>query len=290
MKQITTRKRNSRPSGAPRLALLVVALIVVVGAATYLARVGGDERGGAPHLPGDERQDAAPPEDAPHTATNTGSIAAVKSGTTSSPPTAAASTNDYVRKPGQMMTDDGRILTFPAPKPGEFRTVHSHGKIYKCDSEGNWEDVTPKPIFDNSFEECLVGLSVEGGSFIPGMLMGLDEATVRKMLEKPVVIAEDDPEDVVAKKEAVAEMKSIILDYMDEGGSFDQFVLDMHAFTSQERMLRGKGLVRLSELIRAGQLEEARAYLETYNDVLSKQGFSPMKLPPFLSEALGGAK
>ena len=74
----------------------------------------------------------------------------------------------FVKKPGTMQTPDGRVLTFPVPAPGEFRTVHSHGAVYKCDHEGNWVDITPKPVFDNAFEENLIGMNLQNGSFILG--------------------------------------------------------------------------------------------------------------------------
>ena len=67
----------------------------------------------------------------------------------------------FVKKPGTMQTPDGRVLTFPVPAEGEFRIVHSHGAVYKCDHEGNWIDITPKPVFDNAFEENLIGMNLQ---------------------------------------------------------------------------------------------------------------------------------
>ena len=112
----------------------------------------------------------------------------------------------FVKRPGAMQLPDGRILTFKPPKEGEFRIVHSHGSTYKCDHLGNWEDVTPKPVFDNAFEETLVGLATTG-NFIPGMLMGIDYDYAIKMLTKPVVGTPDAPNAIVVKKEAVAAAK-----------------------------------------------------------------------------------
>lgn len=196
-------------------------------------------------------------------------------------------TKNYVKKPGQMLLPEGRILTFPPPKEGEYRIVHSHGKQYKCDSEGNWEDITPKPIFDNSFEESLIGLSVDGGAFIPGMLIGLDKDAVNELLHRDVVINEDDSEDVVAKKEAVAQMKGVILDYIDNGGTFDQFVMEIRALSTQERSLKTKALRQIVALYKEGKYQEAQKYREDFDAVLSEQGFSPVKLPTHIRKALG---
>ena len=280
-----SRRRHSRknsPHHVPTIVAIVVLCVAGVFCAKYLKRPAGEPSAPKVELP------AHQPIQSTESLTNLVPPQATTNlqpsiSSTSSP----SATNTFVKRPGTMQLPSGKVLTFPPPKEGEFRIVHSHGKMYKCDSEGNWEDVTPKPIFDNSFEECLVGLSVDGGSFIPGMLMGLDEDSVRKMLEKQIVINEDDGEDVVAKKEAVAQMKAVILDYMDGGGKFDDFVMEMYQFSAQERTLKGKGLKRLSELIREGNIDAARAYRDTYDEVLSKQGFSPLKLPKGLREALG---
>ncbi len=194
---------------------------------------------------------------------------------------------DYVKKPGQMQLPDGRILTFPVPAEGEYRIVHSHGAMYKCDHLGNWEDVTPKPIFDNAFEENLVGLSVEGGSFIPGMLMGLDPKGVEEMLNKPVTVNPDDPEDVVEKKRAVAEMKGMILEYLRQGGTFDQFVMMMREATVQERKAKGTAMRDIVTLLKEGRTEDAAFYRKALDEQLKKEGMPPLKLPSHLDAALG---
>lgn len=284
---VTSSRRHSRqnsPHHVPTVVAIIVLCVAGVFCAKHLKRPAGEPS--APKVEPPVPQPIQPVESltnvvSPQATTNL--QPSTSSASTSSP----SATNTFVKRPGTMQLPSGKVLTFPTPKEGEFRIIHSHGKMYKCDSEGNWEDVTPKPIFDNSFEECLVGLSVDGGSFIPGMLMGLDEDSVRKMLEKQIVINEDDGEDVVAKKEAVAQMKAVILDYMDGGGKFDDFVMEMYQFSAQERTLKGKGLKRLSELIREGNIDAARAYRDTYDEVLSKQGFSALKLPKGLREALG---
>lgn len=183
------------------------------------------------------------------------------------------------------MLPSGKVLTFKPPAPGSFRIIHSKGRQYKCDSEGNWEDITPQPIFDNYFEENLIGLSVEGGTFIPGMLMGYEEEDVISMLKRPVEIKEGDDETVVAKKEAVAEMKTIILDYIQQGGTFDQFVTEMRAFTVNERNIKGLALKRIASLYNQGKLEEAQAFLKTFDDILQQDGFSPLRLPPKMRAA-----
>ena len=201
-----------------------------------------------------------------------------------------AKTNGWQKAPGKMLTEDGRELTFPVPKPGEFRIVHTHGKMYKCDSEGNFIDITPKPIFDNSFEECLVGMAVEGGSFIPGMLMGHDEKEVRSMLTKVVSISPDDPPDVAEKKEAVAYLKADMLDYMNNGGKFDDYVMEMRKQSVHERGLKSQAMKDIVGMLKKGDSATAAAYCDKVNELFNKQGMKPLKLPSHINSVLDDAR
>lgn len=192
---------------------------------------------------------------------------------------------EYVKRPGAMQLPDGRVLTFKPPKEGEFRIVHSHGSTYKCDHLGNWEDITPKPVFDNSFEETLVGMATTG-NFIPGMLMGIDYDTAIKMLTKPVVINEDDSEDVVAKKEAVAQAKEAILDYMKDGASLDEFVMEMRKQVVREKLIRGMALKEIVASLKDGRVQDAADMRDAANKMLEKNSLPALKLPAHIENAI----
>ena len=191
----------------------------------------------------------------------------------------------FEKRPGAMQLPDGRVLTFSPPKEGEFRIVHSHGSTYKCDHLGNWEDITPKPIFDNSFEETLVGLATTG-NFIPGMLMGIDYDDAIKMLTKPVVVNPDDPEDVVAKKEAVAAAKEAILDYMKDGASLDEFAMEMRKQVVKERFIRGMALKEIVASLKEGRAQDAADMRDAANNMLEKDNLRPINLPAHIEQAI----
>lgn len=198
-----------------------------------------------------------------------------------------AKTNGYVKAAGKMLTDDGRTLSFEAPKEGEFRTVYSHGKVYQCDSNGNFEDVTPKPIFKTAFENNLVGMAVEGGFFMPGMLTGYNQDEIAALLVKKVEISPDDPPDVVAKKEAVAALKQDIMDYIKAGGTFDEYVTEMRAQTVRERSLKTEGLKEIVKMLKDGDAEGAAMFRKKFDELAAKQGMRPLKLPSRIADALG---
>ena len=197
----------------------------------------------------------------------------------------------FVKKPGTMQTPDGRVLTFPVPAPGEFRTVHSHGAVYKCDHEGNWVDITPKPVFDNAFEENLIGMNLQNGSFIPGMLMGLDKAEVMKMLRKPVTINPDDSEEVIRKKTAAAEVKELALDYMETtGASFDEFVMEMRKTATIQKGLTASTLKDIVGFLKKGDAKSAALYRDTLNQKFRELGLPDAKIPKHINDIIDAHK
>jgi hypothetical protein len=190
-----------------------------------------------------------------------------------------------------MQTPDGRVLTFPVPAPGEFRTVHSHGAVYKCDHEGNWVDITPKPVFDNAFEENLIGMNLQNGNFIPGMLMGLDKAEVMKMLRKPVTINPDDSEEVIRKKTAAAEVKELALDYMETtGASFDEFVMEMRKTATIQKGLTASTLKDIVGFLKKGDAKSAALYRDTLNQKFRELGLPDAKIPKHINDIIDAHK
>jgi hypothetical protein len=268
---------------------LVIAVLAVFGIAIYLLRDG--------HAPSQPPQPAGETEtkaEAPSAeAEPSETIVPSEPSTLDAQPSGGtvteskvAQTNEYVKKPGQMKLPNGRVLTFKPPEEGHTTKVISNGHIYECDSEGNYKEVTPPPIFDNRFENQLVGLSLSDGTFMPGMLKNHSEEEIMAMLKKQVVINEDDSDEVKTKKEAVAEMKGIILDYIAQGGTFDQFVDEMHSFAREERRLKSKAYKRILADIKEGKIEEARKFREEYDSILEKNGYSKLTIPRILAEEL----
>lgn len=198
-------------------------------------------------------------------------------------------TNAYVKKPGQMMLPDGRILTFKPPEKGMTKKVFVSGLVYECDSEGNFKDITPPEAFDNPFENMLVGLSIPDGKFIPGLLQGYAPNDIIAILKKEVVINPDDSEDIKLKKQAVAEMKKVILEYIDGGGTFDQFVSEMAEFAERERIIKRKGIHRILTLINEGRADEAKKFKAEIDQMLVDQEFSTITLPKPIQDALDHA-
>lgn len=190
----------------------------------------------------------------------------------------------FVKKPGSLQLPDGQVLTFPVPKPGETRKVYAHGRTYECDHEGNFRDITPRKLFKTAFELNFLGLAQEGKPYIPAFLTGLDEADVRRMLLKNYEkIGDETPEEMAALK-AYDDMRCAALEYMDQGGKFDDFVAEYAAFDKDQRLSRAMCVGEVMKLYREGKIQDAFETAIAANKLMEKKGFKPIILPPRVAD------
>jgi hypothetical protein len=190
----------------------------------------------------------------------------------------------FVKKPGSLQLPDGQVLTFPVPKPGETRKVYAHGRTYECDHEGNFRDITPRKLFKTAFELNFLGLAQEGKPYIPAFLTGLDEADVRRMLLKNYEkIGDETPEEMAALK-AYDDMRCAALEYMDQGGKFDDFVAEYAAFDKDQRLSRAMCVGEVMKLYREGKIQDAFETAIAANKLMEKKGFKPIRLPPRVAD------
>ena len=191
----------------------------------------------------------------------------------------------YVKRPGQMQLPNGKILTFPPPKDGEIRKVYANGRMYECDHLGNFKDVTKRKLFKTAFELNFLAFAQEGKPYIPVFLKGLEDDEVKKMLLKNYTPIGDETEEEWAELKAYDNMRCAALDYMDQGGKFDDFVDEYAKFDRKQRETRAMGLREIMTLYKEGKVEEAKQMAEAANKLMEKQGFKPVQLPPHIQEA-----
>lgn len=192
---------------------------------------------------------------------------------------------EYVKRPGQLQLPNGKILTFPPPKEGETRKVYAFGHMYECDHEGNFKDLTERKLFHTAFEGNFLALATQESSFIPAFLTGLDESEVRAILSKEYVPIGDETEKELEKIKAYKDMQRAVLEYMNQGGSFDDFVNDMAQHVKTERKTRAMALREVMMLYKAGKISEAKEMAQAADILTDKKGFKPIKLPPHVVEA-----
>ena len=203
------------------------------------------------------------------------------------PPPATNAPPPFVKRPGALQLPDGKVLTFPAPKEGEIRKVYAYGHMYECDHEGNFRDVTKRQLFKTAFEANFLGLANADKPFIPVFLKGLENAEVQKILLKPYELKGDETEEEMAELKAYDDMRAAALQFMDEGGSFDEFVDYFAQQVKQERETNALCLREVMTLYKQGKLEEAKEMAEAANVLKRQKGLKELKLPAHVKERLG---
>lgn len=266
MKPITTQKRKLAPSGAPRLALLVVALVIVVAAIIVTKR-----RGAAPHEatpPENARQDAALPEAAPQLATNTSSVAAAPSTTT--PPSAlvvqgAASsllTPATVAEPSLRKYTDATLPSNDADLPPSAQIV----------------PVASTGYFETPLENNLVALSRGRFDSLAGIRYDLSQEEALAILRTPIEIDGDDDEDEADAKRHLASMKAAAIDYIEAGGTLNQFLRDCQAEAYEAAETVRDVRDEMLRILHDEGEDSARAYLVEANAALREAGLKEVKL------------
>ena len=193
----------------------------------------------------------------------------------------------FVKRPGALQLPDGKVLTFPAPREGEIRKVYAYGHMYECDHEGNFRDVTKRQLFKTAFEANFLGLANADKPFIPVFLKGLENAEVQKILLKPYELKGDETEEEMAQLKAYDDMRAAALQFMDEGGSFDEFVDYFAQQVKQERETNALCLREVMTLYKQGKFDEAKDMAEAANALKKQKGLKELKLPAHVRERLG---
>lgn len=142
----------------------------------------------------------------------------------------------------------------------------------------------PRPLhqyFDNPIENQLASLTIRGKHFksLPTIKASDDE--ILAFLRKPVEIYDDDDEKTIRAKEATAEMKTQALAFIEQGGTFQEFVRLMADASNAEHDLIEEVRKEKLRLLKEDGIDAAAAYLEEANKTLKEAGLSEMKVTVF---------
>ena len=176
--------------------------------------------------------------------------------------------------PGMIRLPNGFELRFKLPAEGETRQLLAGGEIWEIDSEGNIENVTPPPVFEKPFEGMISSLYERDGMVLPFALKQYSEEEVRKMCK------------ITLKRENVAMLKRAILEFLDGGGKFEEFVDDMQQHSQNAQRAQIEGMHGIRDLLEAGKDAEALQYYRLLSQDMSDKGYGELKLPRSYREAL----
>lgn len=142
--------------------------------------------------------------------------------------------------------------------------------------------VLSKQYFTNSVENQLEKLGISGRGVAMVLPNKLTQAEVLEILRRPVDIYEDDDEETVAAKERTAAMKQEALKFIEQGGTYDEFVSEMAKISNEEAAMAKSARSEMMRVLKEEGYEAAEAYLEEVNPALKAAGLKEMKIPlPF---------
>lgn len=188
-------------------------------------------------------------------------------------------TNVFVKRPGALELPSGKVVEFIPPPSGEVKTIWVQGQKYVVDSEGNFENQTPQPIFDNQFENTMAAMSTLGPGVLPGLALSIPQNEVAKYLASPIIINDDDPEEVVQKKIATADMKEMLKQYIKEGGSWEEFVMELSHIKQTENLLQVQAISEIAKMLIDDDEEGAQLYREKVDQFMKSKGYNGLKVP-----------
>lgn len=135
--------------------------------------------------------------------------------------------------------------------------------------------IPPPPVFDNVIDQTLsIALSVPPGHSLPPMpSLGPDSTKAfAEALKKPIVIKDDDPEDVKKAKLLVQSGREAIFEALKSGKSVQEIIADHCAAVNDNAELHNAVGVEYRKLIAEGDLEAAEEYRSKANEILEKSG------------------
>ena len=188
--------------------------------------------------------------------------------------------------PGMIRLPNGFELRFKLPPEGEVRQLLAGGEIWEIDSKGEIQNVTPPPIFEKPFEGMISALYERDGMVLPFALKRYSEEEVRNMCKEPTLSYDDDTPEIIQKRENVAMLKQAILEFLDGGGTFEEFVDDMQQHSQSAQRAQIEGMHGVRDLLQAGKDDEALQYYRLFTQDMADKGYGELKLPPSYREAL----
>lgn len=134
--------------------------------------------------------------------------------------------------------------------------------------------------FDSNTERIISGLANTKRGFIPPPMFNLPmQENVMEILDKEIVIYEDDDDKIAQAKENCALLKEELKKYIAEGGTPESFLSWYHNELSKDYNTWKDSQMYIVQLMKEGMVTEAEEYLEKANEELTKAGIRNVTIP-----------
>jgi hypothetical protein len=138
-----------------------------------------------------------------------------------------------------------------------------------------------KPVFDNASDDQLAMAMAGNGtqSIAPIPMTATSEQEFLESLKKPIVINDDDPENIKQIKTAVSEARAEMKRMIDNGMSYREALAEHQRLMNENVDTRNQCMAELKSLVDAGDREGAEHYLKTMNIALGQMGIPALTMP-----------
>ena len=140
-----------------------------------------------------------------------------------------------------------------------------------------------KEYFDNPVENLLASVSEPGAEFMfSPPRVSLSDEEIIAILKRPVEIYEDDDEEAARVKERTAALKTDALAFIEQGGTYNQFVRDRAAAATEQAAMIEDVRQEMIRILRKSGRKAAEEYLAEANPVLREQGLREVTISKLL--------
>jgi hypothetical protein len=120
------------------------------------------------------------------------------------------------------------------------------------------------------------------GSAPPPLLNLPKRENIAEILNRDIIVFDDDSEKTIVEKENVAYAKDLLKKHIADGGNTEDFLAYYHKMLSDAFNERQASQKYTMDLIRAGDKEGAEEYMTEKNKELEAKGIMPIHVPQFL--------
>lgn len=136
-----------------------------------------------------------------------------------------------------------------------------------------------RKYFDNPIENQLERLAIPGRNIrATPSLSKLTQEEILQYLRRPIQIEEDDDEEAVAAKERTAALKTEALKYIENGGTYDDFVREMVKVSNEEADMIRDARNEMMRLYKEEGAIAAIEYLKEANATLRENGLKEIPI------------
>lgn len=182
-------------------------------------------------------------------------------------------------------------VAFRGSEAGE-RTVVDAVTQTKAPTNEVSGEALPPPTFKKITDQHLVMLLNPNSGPIPPFPPGVDVIPDKEFLESlktPIIINDDDPENVKALKEKMIVARQEVKEAIDSGMSFGQVLNEYRDNFNENLKIQGQIREELDKIIESGDLAEARKYRTVMNLALQQMGIGEVDTP-ITEEEIAAAK